>query len=122
MPKGRWFNLKGLPGYIEAAEEEEDAVALKEYHFTSSEKKSNIELVFSKALADEMIRSLIEEFIKSKNKDGLEIIKESDFFPDKEDIRGFEFKYKDYSVVVTFMNDTEIKPRKAYISCQKYPA
>jgi hypothetical protein len=120
MSKGRWFDLRDLPGYITALEEK-SGIITKEYHFISSGKKSNIELVFPKALSDKEVRSLIEDFIKSKNKKGLEILKESDFFQDEKDPRGFEFRYKDYSVLVTFMNDTELKPRKVYVSCQKYP-
>lgn len=120
MPKGRWFDLRDLPFFILQMEEKQ-GVMLKEYRFVSGAEKSNIELTFVNQIKDGEMRLLISRFIESKNKQGLEILKESDFCVDQKDQKCFEFRYKNYAVLVVFTNDTEYKPRKIYITCHKYP-
>jgi hypothetical protein len=121
MPRGRWFDLRDLPGYIlQMEEKQKQGIILQEYGFRSGGDKSNIELTFVHQITDEQIRGIIEAFIESKNKVGLAILDESDFCAEK-DPKCFEFTYKNYSVLVVFTNDTEFKPRQVYIKCHKYP-
>ncbi len=117
MPKGRWFDLRDLPSFIEQSAD----ITLKEFHFVSGGDKSNIELTLVNEIKDKEMRSIIDNFIESKNKVGLVMLKESDFCTDKKDPKCFEFTYKNYSVVVVFTNDTDTKPREVYIRCHKYP-
>lgn len=116
MPKGKWFDLRDLPSFIE----QKCDITLKEFHFTSGGGKSNVELTLVNKITDKEMRRIIDNFIESKKKVGLKILEESDFCTDKKDTC-FEFRYKNYSVLVVFTNDTEFKPRQVYIKCHKYP-